>query len=130
MSILRFLYQFLCAFLQIKYCKHIEQKFCFCCWGHDPGVGLGGAGWIKNFSVGIRDGTPSTVHSSLICAQCIEGKQKSDISKGHNSVTNLRTMTGYNLNLDLVNINSHKKFGKILSMSSCNTERKQKSNIN
>ena len=65
-----------------------------------------------------------------ICSQCIEGKQKSDISKGHNSVTNLRTMTGYNLNLDLVNINSHKKIGKILSMSSCNIERKQKSKIN
>ena len=67
-----------------------------------------------------------------ICSLCIGGggKQKSDISKGHNSVTNLRTMTGYNLNLDLVNINSHKKFGKILSKSSCNIERKQKSNIN
>ena len=65
-----------------------------------------------------------------ICSQCIEEKQKSDISKGHNSVTNLRTMTGYNLNLDLVNINSHTEFGKILSMSSCNIERKQKSDIN
>ena len=65
-----------------------------------------------------------------ICSQCIEGKLKSDISKGHNSVTNLGTMTGYNLNLDLVNINPHKNFGKILSMSSCNIERKQKSNIN
>ena len=61
-----------------------------------------------------------------ICSQCIEGKRKSDISKGHNSVTNLRTVTGYNLNLDLVNISSHTKFGKLLSMSSCNIERKQK----
>ena len=34
----------------------------------------------------------------------------SDISKGHNFVTNLRTMTGYKLKLDLVNINSHTKF--------------------
>ena len=65
-----------------------------------------------------------------ICSQCIEGKQKSDISKGHNSVTNLQTMTGYNLNIDLVNISSHKKIGKILCMSSCNIERKQKTNIN
>ena len=47
-----------------------------------------------------------------IFSQCIEEKQKSDISKGFNSVTNLRTMTGYNLNLDLVNINSHKKLVK------------------
>ena len=65
-----------------------------------------------------------------ICSQCIEEQQKSDISKGHISVTNLRTMTGYNLNLDLVNIISHTKFGKILSMSSCNVEQKQKSDIN
>ena len=65
-----------------------------------------------------------------ICSQCIEGKQKSDISKGHNFVTHLRTMTGYNLNLDLVNINSHKIFCKILSMRFCNIELKQKSDIN
>ena len=65
-----------------------------------------------------------------ICSQYIEGKQKSYISEGHNSVTNLLTMTGYNLNLGLVNINSLTKFGKVLSMSSCNIERKQKSDIN
>ena len=34
-------------------------------------------------------------------------------------------MTGYNLGLDLVNINSRTKFGKIQSMNSCNIERKQ-----
>ena len=39
-------------------------------------------------------------------------------------------MTGYSLNLDLVNINSHTKLGKILSMISCNIERKQKSDYN
>ena len=50
--------------------------------------------------------------------------------RSHNSVTNWLTMTGYNLNLDLVNINSHTKFGKILSISSYNIERKQKSDIN
>ena len=93
-------------------------------------MGLGGAGWIKNFSVGICDGASSTAHPSPIRSQCIEGKQKSDISKGHNSVTNLRTMTGYNLNLELVNVNSYTKFGKIISMSSCNIERKQNSDIN
>ena len=26
---------------------------------------LGGAGWVKNFSVGICDDTPSTAHSSF-----------------------------------------------------------------
>ena len=38
MSILRFLYQFLCAFLQIKYCKHIEQNF-------DSDAGVMTQGW-------------------------------------------------------------------------------------
>ena len=50
MSILRFLYQNLCAFLQIKDRKHIEQNF------HSVAitrVGLQGAGWVKNFSLGI-----------------------------------------------------------------------------
>ena len=28
------------------------------------GWDLGGAGWIKNFSLGICDGAPSTAHSS------------------------------------------------------------------
>ena len=60
---LGFLYQFLCAFLQIKYCKHIEQNFDSVAGVMTQGFGLGRAGWIKNFSVGIRDGTPSTAHS-------------------------------------------------------------------
>ena len=30
-------------------------------------MALGGVGWVKNFSVGIRDGAPSTAHSSFIC---------------------------------------------------------------
>ena len=54
-------------FSQIKDRKHIEQNFhsVHSCWGHAPGVGLGGAGWVKNFSVVIWDGTPWTAHSSL-----------------------------------------------------------------
>ena len=64
MSILRFLYQTLCTFLQIKDRKHIEHNFHSVRWGHAPGKGLGGAGWVKNFSVGICDGAPSTAHSS------------------------------------------------------------------
>ena len=38
-------------------------------------------------------------------------------------------MTGNNPNLHLVNINAHKKFGQILSMSSQDIERKRKSDI-
>ena len=54
---------FVCV-LTNKILKTYWTEFWLCCWGHDPGVGLGGAGWIKNFSLGICDGTPSTVHSS------------------------------------------------------------------
>ena len=50
-------------FLQIKERKHIEQNF------HSvskvmPGMGLQGAGGVKNLSVGTRDGAPSTARSS------------------------------------------------------------------
>ena len=51
-------------FSQIKDRKHIEQNF------HSvakvmPRAGLRGAGGVKNLSVGICDGAPSTAHSSL-----------------------------------------------------------------
>ena len=51
-------------FSQIKDRKHIEQNF------HSvakvmPRDGTGGAGGVKNFSVGICDGAPSTARSSL-----------------------------------------------------------------
>ena len=36
--------------------------------------------------------------------------------KGQNSVTNLRKMTGNTPNLELVNINTYTKFGKVLFM--------------
>ena len=53
---------------QIKDRKHIEQNFHSVAWvmpqWWDLGV-LGGGG--QNFSVGIRDGAPSTVPSSLVC---------------------------------------------------------------
>ena len=64
-SISMILYQTLYVFSQIKARKHIEQNF------HSvarvmPGVGLGGAGGVRNFSVGICDGAPSTARSSSI----------------------------------------------------------------
>ena len=56
----RFLYQTLCVFSQIKDRKHSEQNFHsvarFMPWG--------GTGGVKNFSVGICDGAPSTSRSS------------------------------------------------------------------
>ena len=48
----------------------------------------------------------------------IEQKQILTSINGHNSVTNKQKMTGYNPNLDLVNINAFIKFGEILSIFS------------
>ena len=50
--------------------------------------------------------------------------------KGHNSVKILRKMTGNNPKLDLVNVDVHTKFGRILSIRSQYIERKQNSDIN
>ena len=50
--------------------------------------------------------------------------------KGCNSVPNLRKMTFYNPNLDLINVNVHIKFGKILSIGSQDIERKRNSDTN
>ena len=50
--------------------------------------------------------------------------------KGHNSDKFLRKMTGNNPKLDLVNVDVHTKFGRILSMRSQDIERKQNSDVN
>ena len=47
--------------------------------------------------------------------------------KRHNSVMILLKMTGYNPNLDLVNINAHTEFGQILSICSQDIEQKRNS---
>ena len=52
-------------FLQIRDQKHIEQNF------HSvskvmPRGGTAGAGGVKNFSMGICDGAPSTVHCFIL----------------------------------------------------------------
>ena len=58
-------YNELCVFSQIKDRKHIEQNF------HSV-AGIIPLGWdlgcwgVKNFSVGIFDGAPSTAHSSFL----------------------------------------------------------------
>ena len=53
----------LCVFSQIKDRKHFEQNF-HSVAGVIPRMGLVGAGGVKNFSVGIRDGAPTTARSS------------------------------------------------------------------
>ena len=50
-------------FSQIKDRKHIEQNF-HSVAGVMPRGGTWGAGGIKNFSLGVWDGAPSTAHSS------------------------------------------------------------------
>ena len=50
--------------------------------------------------------------------------------KGHNSVKILQKMTGNNPKLDLVNVDVHTKFGRILSICSQDIERKRNSDVN
>ena len=49
---------------------------------------------------------------------------------GRNSVKILRKMTGNNPKLDLVNVDVHTKFGRILSIRSQDIERKRNSDVN
>ena len=50
--------------------------------------------------------------------------------KGRNSVANLRNLTLYNSNLDLINVNVYTNFGSILSIGSQDIERKRNSDNN
>ena len=50
--------------------------------------------------------------------------------KGRNSIANLRNLTLYNPNLDIINVNVFTKFGLFLSIGSQDIERKRNSNIN
>ena len=43
----------MCAFLQIKDRKHIEKNVHSVAWVMPEGWDLGGAWWVKNFSLGI-----------------------------------------------------------------------------
>ena len=50
--------------------------------------------------------------------------------KGRNSVANLRKITIYNNNIDLVNDNAYTKFGLNLSICSQDIEQKPNSDVN
>ena len=50
--------------------------------------------------------------------------------KGRNSVKILRKMTGNNQKLDLVSVDVHTKFGRILSIHYQDIERKRNSDVN
>ena len=64
-QILRFLYQTLCAFLQIKDRKHIEKNFHSVARIMPHWWDLGVLGGSQNFSVGICNGAHLTAHSSF-----------------------------------------------------------------
>ena len=59
----RFLYQTLCVLSHIKI-ENILNRIFILLPRSCPGMGLRGAGGVKNFSVGICDGAPSTAHFS------------------------------------------------------------------
>ena len=94
-----------------KYCKYIEQNF-------DSVAGFMTQGWDLGVLVGSKTSARSFAmapHRLCILVpiflNVLRGSKSLTLAR-HNSVTNLQTMTGYNLNLDLVNIKSHKKIGK------------------
>ena len=60
----------------------------------------------------------------------LSGNKILTLIKGHNSIKILGKMTGNNPKLDLVNVDVHTKFGRILSMRSQDIERKQNSDVN
>ena len=60
----RYLYETLCVFSQIKDRKHFKWNFHYVAWVMPQG-GTWGCWGVKNFNMGICDGAPSTVHSSI-----------------------------------------------------------------
>ena len=50
--------------------------------------------------------------------------------KGRNSIKILRKMTGNNPKIDLVNVDVHTRFGRILSFRSQDIEQKRNSDVN
>ena len=60
----------------------------------------------------------------------LSGNEILTLIKGHNSIKILGKMTGNNPKLDLVNVDVHSKFGRILSMRSQDIERKRNSDVN
>ena len=60
----------------------------------------------------------------------LSGNEILTSNKGRNSVKILRKMTGNNPKLDLVNVDVHTKFGRILSIRSQDIERKRNSDVN
>ena len=60
----------------------------------------------------------------------LSGNENLTLFKGRNSVKILRKMMGNNPKLDLVNVDVHTKFGRILSIRSQDIKRKRNSDMN
>ena len=72
----------------------------------------------------------SLVKFCPLVLKILSGNKILTSTKGHNSVPNLRNLTLYNPNLDIIYVNAYLKFGQILSIGSQDIERKRNSNIN
>ena len=70
------------------------------------------------------------VRFCILVLNILSGNEILTSIKGRNSVKLLRKMTGNNPKLDLVNVDVHTKFGRILSIRSQDIERKRNSDVN
>ena len=66
----------------------------------------------------------------LLVLKILRGNEILTSIKGRNSVVNLRNLTLYNPNLDIIYVNVYTKFGYILSIGSQDIEWKRNSDIN
>ena len=62
--------------------------------------------------------------------EILSGNEIRTSIKGLNSVKILRKMTGNNPKVDVVNVDVHTKFGRILSIRSQDIEQKRNSDVN
>ena len=100
---------------------HLEKFKKKCLWGFRPNTFFAQCNNPKLELVNINADTKfGKILSILILCQ----KENLISIKGHNSLTNMRNMTGNNRIQDLANINAHTKFGEILSICSQDNEQK------
>ena len=78
----------------------------------------------------MMTGIQNLVRFCQFVLKILSGNEILTTIKGRNSVKILRKMTGNNPKLDLVNVDVHTKFGRILSIRSQDIERKRNSDVN
>ena len=72
----------------------------------------------------------SLVKFCQLVLKILRGNEILTSIKGCHSVANLRNLTLYNPNLDIINVNVYTKFNSILSIGSHDIKRKRNSDIN